>query len=150
MNGLPTPALVFGGLSHQQMVENRTFLEPLPEGAAAPESADFRSSRPAFAPLHTLATWGGLLLEALIALLCVIPAGGRIQLARHAALLAFCVTTYALAPVAGFGWLIATMGLAHCRANQPRVARRVHRGLCAHLLYSEIPWAAVLAEWTGR
>ena len=30
----------------------------------------------------------------------------------------FCVTTYALAPVAGFGWLIATMGLAQCRPNQ--------------------------------
>ena len=30
----------------------------------------------------------------------------------------FCATTYALAPVAGFGWLIATMGLAQCRPGQ--------------------------------
>ena len=40
------------------------------------------------------------------------------QLARHAALMLFCITTYALAPVAGLGWLIATMGLAQCWWDQ--------------------------------
>ena len=33
-------------------------------------------------------------------------------------LLLFCATTYALAPVSGFGWLLATMGLAQCRRTQ--------------------------------
>jgi hypothetical protein len=63
---------------------------------------------------------------------------------------AFCGTTYALAPVAGFGWLLATMGLAQCHARQ-RVLRNAYVGVFVLiLLYSEIPWTGVLAEWTGR
>ena len=86
-----------------------------------------------------VATWGGLILEALIALLCLIPAGGRIELARHASLLAFCVTTYALAPVAGFGWLLATMGLAQCRPDQRALRGAYVAVFVLILLYSEIP-----------
>jgi hypothetical protein len=33
---------------------------------------------------------------------------------RHLLLLAFCLTTYAIAPVAGFGWLLAILGLSQC------------------------------------
>ena len=78
------------------------------------------------------ATWGGLALEALVALLCLLPSGTRIAIGRHASLLAFCATTYALAPVAGFGWLSATMGLALCGPDQrklKRAPRRKMRGL---------------------
>jgi hypothetical protein len=96
-----------------------------------------------------VATWAGLLLEALVALLCLIPAEGRLQVARHASLVAFCVTTYALAPVAGFGWLIATMGLAQCRPNQQSLRGAYIAVFVLILLYSEIPWTGVLADWTG-
>ena len=65
-------------------------------------------------------------------------------------LLAFCVTTYALAPVAGFGWLIATMGLAQCRPRQ-RLLRGAYLAVfILILLYSEIPWTGVLADWAAR
>jgi hypothetical protein len=92
----------------------------------------------------------GLALEALIVLLCLIPGEGRIQAARHAALLVFCATTYALAPVAGFGWLIATMGLAQGRPDQPRLRGAYVAAFILILLYSEIPWTGVLAAWIGR
>ena len=72
------------------------------------------------------------------------------SVARHAALLVFCATTYALAPVAGFGWLIATMGLAQCRPNQRRLRVAYITVFLLILLYSEIPWTGVLADWTGR
>ena len=114
-------SLVFGGLSRDQMAENRKFLEPLPEGAELLNPPAFVEP-PRLRAFAAIATWGGLLLESLVALLCLCLklAGceGELDLARHAALLAFCVTTYALAPVAGFGWLLATMGLAHCRPTQ--------------------------------
>lgn len=142
-------SLVFGGLSRDQMKENRAFLEPLPEGAELLSPPAFVEP-PRLRAFAAVATWGGLILEALIALTCLIPAEGRLQLARHASVLAFCVTTYALAPVAGFGWLLATMGLAHCRPNQAPL----HGGYVAVfiliVLYSEIPWTGVLADWTGR
>ena len=123
-------SLVFGGLSRDQMAENRTFLEPLPEGAALLDPPAFVEP-PRLRAFAAIATWGGLALETLIAVLCLIlPSGeGRIQLARHASLLAFCATTYALAPVAGFGWLLATMGLAQCRPDQRCAARRLPRGV---------------------
>ena len=92
------------------MAENRKFLEPLPEGAELLHPPAFVEP-PRLRAFAAIATWGGLVLEALIALTFLIPSEGRIQVARHASLLAFCATTYTLAPVAGFGWLLATMGL---------------------------------------
>jgi len=142
-------SLVFGGLSRDQMEENRAFLEPLPEGAELLSPPAFVEP-PRLRAFAALATWGGLILEALIALTCLIPADGRLQLARHASLLVFCVTTYALAPVAGFGWLLATMGLAHCRPDQTSWRAGYVAVFILILLYSEIPWTAVLADWTGR
>ena len=62
----------------------------------------------------------------------------------------FCATTYALAPVAGFGWLIATMGLAQCRPNQRTLRVAYITVFLLILLYSEVPWTGVLADWTGR
>ena len=62
----------------------------------------------------------------------------------------FCSTTYALAPVAGFGWLIAVMGLAQCRPTQ-RVARAAYIAVfLLILMYAEVPWTGVLADWTLR
>ena len=117
-------------------------------GAAG--SAAVRRARRVCGCSRALATWGGLGLEALIALLCLCPAGRIIEAARHAALLLFCATTYALAPVAGFGWLIAVMGLAQCR---PHAAGRPGAYIAVFLLilmYAEIPWTGVLADWTLR
>ena len=142
-------SLVFGGLSRVQMAENRKFLEPLPEGAELLDPPSFVEP-PRLRVFAAVATWGGLLLESLVALLCLIPAEGRIQVARHAAILVFCVTTYALAPVAGFGWLIATMGLAQCRSNQRLLRGAYILVFVLILLYSEIPWTGVLSAWLAR
>ena len=141
-------ALVFGGLSREQMATNRAFLEPLPEGAALLEPPRFVEP-PRLRVFAAVATWGGLVLEALIAVLNLIPLGERLQVARHVSLLAFCVTTYALAPVAGFGWLLATMGLAQCRTDQRTLRGAYVAVFVLILLYSEIPWAGVLAGWTA-
>ena len=142
-------ALLFGGLSAEQMVENRKFLEPLPEGAQLLTPPAFVEP-PRLQVFAWVATWGGLALESAVAALCLIPAAGRTLAARHAALLMFCVTTYALAPVAGFGWLIAVMGLAQCHADQRRLRGAYVAVFLLILLFSEIRWVAVLADWTAR
>ena len=142
-------SLVFGGLSRDQMAENRAFLEPLPEGAELLDPPAFVEP-PRLRAFALVATWGGLLLEALIALANLIPVEGRLQIARHASLLAFCVTTYALAPVAGFGWLLSAMGLAQCRPAQRALRGAYLAAFILVLLYTEIPWASVLADWTVR
>ena len=142
-------SLVFGGLTPEQMTQNRKFLEPLPEGAELLHPPAF--VEPArLRVFAAVATWGGLTLEAAIALLCLLPAGRVTELARHAALVLFCATTYALAPVAGFGWLIAAMGLAQCRPGQRLLRVAYITVFVLILLYAEIPWTGVLADLTLR
>ena len=138
-------SLIFGGLSREQMDGNREFLKPLPDGAELLTPPPFVEP-PRLRAFAAAATWGGLSLEALIALLALVPLSDRLQIARHAALLLFCVTTYALAPVAGFGWLLAAMGLAQSRPDQRIVAGCYVAVFVLILLYSEIPWAGVLAD----
>jgi hypothetical protein len=140
-------SLVFGGLSREQMATNREFLEPLPEGAALLNPPRFVEP-PGLRTFAAGATWGGLILESLVALLSLIPAAGRIEAARHASLLAFCITTYALAPVAGFGWLLAAMGLAQCRLDQRFLRAAYVVAFVLILLYTEVRWTAVLADLT--
>jgi hypothetical protein len=142
-------ALVFGGLSRDQMAANRAYLEPLPEGAELLDPLPFVEP-PRLRVFAAAATWGGLLLEMLVALFFLLPTAARLELARHASLLAFCVATYALAPVAGFGWLLSTMGLAHCRPNQRWLRAAYLAVFVLILLYTEFPWTAVLADWTIR
>jgi hypothetical protein len=141
-------ALVFGGLSREQMAQNRAFLDPLPQGAELLTPPPFVEP-PRLRAFAALTTWGGLILEGLVALTCLAPLS-RLAPARHALILAFCVTTYALAPVAGFGWLIATMGLAQCGPRQRALSGAYVAVFILILLYSEVPWAGVLADWTGR
>jgi hypothetical protein len=139
-------ALVFGGLSREQMAQNRAFLEPLPEGAALLDPPAFVEP-PRLRAFAGIATWGGLFLEAVIATAFLLPADRWGGLARHASLVTFCLTTYALAPVAGFGWLLATMGLAQCRVDQSWIRGGYLAVFIVILLYTEFPWAGVLAEW---
>jgi hypothetical protein len=141
-------ALVFGGLSRDQMAQNRAFLEPLPNGAELLSPPPFVEP-PRLRAFAAVTTWSGLILEGLIALTCLIPLT-RLDIARHALLLAFCITTYALAPVAGFGWLIATMGLAQCRPHQRLLLGAYVAVFILILMYSEVPWAGVLADWAVR
>ncbi len=142
-------SMVFGGLTPDQMAQNRKFLEPLPEGAELLDPPAFIEP-PRLRVFAAVATWGGLGLESLIALLCLVPARRTTELARHVALLVFCATTYALAPVAGFGWLIATMGLAQVRPHQQTLRVAYISVFLLILLYSEIPWTGVLGDWMGR
>ena len=139
--------MLAGGLTADQIRANRTFLEPLPEGAELVNPPPFLEPTGVRA-LATAATWGGLGLEALVAIFCILPARAGVELARHIALMLFCGLTYALAPVAGFGWLIATMGLAQSRSDQHLLRTAYIALFFLVLLYSEIPWAGVLAHWT--
>jgi hypothetical protein len=137
---------LFGQLSQPQLEHNRVALRPMPEGARLvhPPSLEEPS---AFRHLVLASTWGIFTLEALVAVAFLCPPGKRSSMAQHAALLCFCGMTYAIAPVAGFGWLLLTMGLALCRADQ-QVLRGVYVGTWfLVLLYSEVPWAHLMVAW---
>ena len=137
---------LLGRLSQPQLEHNRVVLQPLPEGAELlhPPSLDEPS---AFRHLVLASTWGIFAIEALVAIAFLYPFGRRAALAQHALLLGFCAITYAIAPVAGFGWLLLTMGVALCRWDQKTLRAAYVATWFLVLLYSEVPWAHLIVGW---
>jgi hypothetical protein len=132
-------AKAVGGLTDEQLEANRAAVAPLPEGAelldgpVLVEPVRLRA-------LGLALTWGGFLLEALLAWAFLIPwPEGLHQRGRHLLLVAFVLVTYAAAPVAGFGWLLAAMGLAQTHRDQHglRAAYVLAFGLV--MIYAETP-----------
>jgi lysylphosphatidylglycerol synthetase-like protein (DUF2156 family) len=146
---LVAAAQLVGGLTDAQVAANRQALEPLPEGAERLEPLPIVES----ARLRAFAiagTWGVLLLEAAVAGFMLLPARPAIEAARHAALLTFCFTTYAFAPVAGFGWLLLVMGAVQVRSSQ-RWLRNVYVGaFVVVLFYTEVPWSEMVLDLMRR
>ncbi len=138
--------MLVSGLRPEDILENRKALEALPAGAVLADPVPPNEPR-GFRALVAALTWGGVALEGLVAVAFLSPLPARFEAARHAALLAFCVFTYALAPVAGFGWLIATMGLAQVRPGQGVIRAAYLFVFFLILLYAEVPWAGVLGSW---
>ena len=94
-----------------------------------------------------MSTWGVLILEAMVAFAFLFPRGARAGPLHHLSLLLFCGVTYAIAPVAGFGWLLLTMGVALCRADQRALRAAYVVTWFLVLFYSEIPWANLMVSW---
>jgi hypothetical protein len=137
--------LLVGGLTPQQLDESRQYLRPLPEGAELLDAPSLYEPR-AFKSLALVSTWGMLALEALIAVVCLAPLRVRGVWLSHLPLLLFCVVTYAFAPVAGFGWLLLTMGIASCGSEHRLLRAGYVMAWLLVLLYDEIPWAELLVQ----
>jgi hypothetical protein len=134
-------ARLVGGLSSADLEASRTFLQPPPtlgveHYPALVEPAALRRA----AEVLSFAT---LALEGLVALLFLAPAPSRRPWLRHTPLLAFCATAYAVAPVAGFGWLLLAMGLAVVPLGATRLRLAYVACFALLLLHEAIPWAAL-------
>lgn len=91
-----------------------------------------------------------LLLEGGLALAFLWPREGRVRGARNPLLLLFAFTTYAVASVSGFGWLLMAMGAAQTRPSE-RLARFGYvAGIFVIEAYSLLPWAQWLLDALGR
>jgi hypothetical protein len=101
------------------------------------------ASTPSVKLLAGFMTWWTIALESLIAVAFLLPRPGALSAVRDYALLLFIASTYAIAPVVGFGWVLATMGFA--QAGGP--LRLVHVLYVAALLVLQldrIPWQTLL------
>lgn len=133
-------AMALGGMSEQTLAVGREYLAggPLRSGTAALETAAFRR-------LADVITWATVLLEAAVAVVFLWPRRDWVSRHRHAVLITFLVLAYAGPTVAGFGWLLAAMGLAQCEPEQ-RITRVAYLGAFGLILvYRELPWLSMLA-----
>lgn len=109
------------GVSFTELSENRRLAEVLTRGhldGVIASSVTLHSAE-AVRWLALFMTWWTVLIEGGLALVFALPSSRRVDDCRHAMLLLFGATTYALAPVKGFGWLLMIMGLAQCRTRPP-------------------------------
>jgi hypothetical protein len=115
-------AVVAGGSDKEALERDRLETMEFTATAAAGESIEVETG-PRTRAVAMAFTWFGLLMEGAVAAAFLAPLRRRWLSLRAAALIGFCLTTYAVVPVAGFALLLLTMGLAHTRRPW---ARRAH------------------------
>jgi len=135
--------LFVSGLSEEQLDTNRSFL------AEEWEPDIFKSEAPTlveparFTRFAQAVTWWTVLIEAAVALSFLWPKRDWVFRQRHLALALFCLATYAIAPVVGFGWLLLVMGMAQCEQERTGV-RAIYLALFFVLLfYQALPWTVM-------
>jgi hypothetical protein len=69
---------------------------------------------------------------------------------REACLILFCVSTYAVATVEGFGWLLVAMGVAQCEADRTRARVAFLATFALILFYREVSWLKWLTDLIGN
>ena len=139
---------LFGGLAVDDLEAFRAFLAqhvdgPLFDRQALPQLPG------RFVQLAQLATWWTLVLESSIAVTFLRPWRHRLSplvSLRDIFLILFCLTTYAVAPVEGFGWLLVAMGLAQSEAETPWLRFGYLATFATILCYREIPWAGLILD----
>ncbi len=134
-----------GGLSIEQIDAARAALERHADGGSlAPVAATLPSARFEFVARAT--TLWTVAIEAAVTIAFCWPKDRGPSRFRDALLIAFCVTTYAVATVEGFGWLLVAMGLAQCAAERVRTRVAYLAAYALILFYREVDWIELLAN----
>jgi hypothetical protein len=134
-------------VSYEQIDEARDYLE-----------ADYRGGGPD-AGLPFELPWSLLLLarastvwnlfdQALVAAAFLAPIKLGLRRIRDPLLILFCLVTYAVAPVAGFGWLLLSMGMAQSEPDA-RVRIWYLAAFAVLAFYAEVPWAGLIVNTFG-
>ena len=92
--------------------------------------------------LAVAATIWNLFINAALAVSFAWPGEGRRMTSlRHLLLLLYCIITYAIATVDGFGWLLLAMGASLCAPEMRRTRLAYMAVFVMVLFYREVPWA---------
>lgn len=86
--------------------------------------------------------WWTLALEGLIALCFLLPATNRLAKWGDPLLVLFILSTYVIAPVIGFGWLLIIMGVIQCAPTRKGMRFAYLASLLLLQLF-RLPWATV-------
>jgi hypothetical protein len=133
------------GVGAEQLAALRELVREHQDGLRVPRTDD-----PALpgrlVALAQILTFALLALEAAVALAFLAPLRTRLSRLRHAALLGFCAAVYPLAPVAGFGWLLLSVGVAQCEPERRRTRLAYLAVFAWVLVAARWPWLRALAS----
>ena len=101
------------GLSKHALEGNRIAMQGL-TGPIATQTMATLTTVPAVAAIADAMTWSTLLLESWIAIAFLLPRAGVLGRYRDVPLLCFLLTTYSVATVPGFAYLLLVMGFVQC------------------------------------
>ncbi len=134
-----------GGLSSDQIDAARAALDRHADGGnLASVAAAMPGAR--FDGLARAATIWTLTIEALVALAFAWPRDRGPSRIRDPLLIVFCATTYAVATVEGFGWLLIAMGLAQCPPERAGTRLAYVATFLLILFHREVDWIRILAD----
>jgi len=137
-------------LSPQALMDNRLLEALLREGhlvGATVHSVALTSS-PAVARIAWAMTAWTVLIEGLLALVFLLPDRCGTAAVRNPLLLTFAVTTYLLAPVRGFGWMLMLLGAAQCE-ERDRAFRPLYLAAIVLIQIYTLPVATVWSRLAG-
>ena len=138
-------AILFGNISYQQIDDARRLLDAYQfsptqsHGEIVPISAEFHL-------LVVIATWWNVLDQIVIACCFLSPTNSLLFKNRDFVLLVFCITTYAVAPVPGFAWLLISMALAQSESKS-RIVIAYLITFFIVLFYYQIHWTTLLVDF---
>jgi hypothetical protein len=133
-------ATLVGGVDPDDLAANRDTVAALDDPATAVGPVRLHSTGRLDAAAEAL-TWWTLLVEGSVALAFLAP-WRRLGRHRDPLLLTFVVTTYAIAPVVGFGWVLACLGLAQ-REPTRRGLPLAYLGAFLLVQVFTAPWVSV-------
>jgi hypothetical protein len=138
-------ARLFGGMPDEWQQANQAALREL-LAFRAPSNVTRLLYPPHLVWLATMMTYGTIAIEASVALSFSAARLGWPFRYRHWSLLGFTAGTYAVAPVAGFGWVLMILGYAQC---EPHLRRTRAVYIAAFLLIQvyTVPWRYVLPSY---
>jgi hypothetical protein len=138
-------AQLAGGLSWDRLQALREILDLHLDGALPGGNQPLELSK-RFLGLATFTTYWTVLIEGLLALAFFWPVNRGLSKLRDPLLICFCATTYAVATVDGFGWLLIAMGVAQCEPARWRTRLGYLAAFALILFYREVPWANIMAD----
>jgi hypothetical protein len=133
-----------GGLTPDLLADLRSFVH-----GQTPETLTLPQEPARFLWLAQATTIWTVLIEGAVALSFLWPVGRGPSRFRNAFLLCFCIATYAIATVEGFGWLLLSMGIAQCEPQRHWTKLCYLATFGVILAYREMPWMQWVIDYLG-
>lgn len=132
------------GMTVQQLMENNYLVSQLTAYDGILTDVKLQSATE-IGWISMFVTWWIIIIEGVIAVLFLLPNHPVFRRLRDASLLLFALTTYSIANVIGFGWLLMIMGVAQCRP-QDYVSRFLYVATFLLILIYTAPWAEMIMK----